>query len=409
MKIIKLYNDLVFYLSNEDKESIINFINKNNESLKEIINISTFKIYPIHYLCINDIIDIELIEILINIGFKLQNGLEQKTILFYLLKFKTINLEILNLLKDNDFDFNTKDIYNENILHYLCYYEYDDDIFNFIKDNINEQLVNQFDVQPLTPLLLSTQINNNKTTYNLLKLNCNINNRNYNNNTSLMYACMNNNLKLVQKLIDMGGDINLIDNQNDIAFFYACGCDNKDKLNLELIKYLISLNIDKKHLSEDNYNALHYASGVNNNNTDYLVIDYLLSINIDPNIICNIKKKTFIYYFYKNSKNKILDKQNIKKMIKKYDLIKYENINNDLIFLFYDDDEFLDILKFNKTIVNKLDSFCLICKDSFESKSKIISCKNNHHIDLECMIIYNNNKCPLCLEIINIKDFFFIK
>ena len=364
------------------------------------------KTYPINYIFMNDNLNEEMIEYVLKNKFKLTYENENKLITYFLLENKNVEdkIKIFKYLKFKDYDFLIEDVYKYNILHYLANCDSSNNelyelIFSYCND-INKQ--NNFGS---TPLLLATNNNNVEYINFLISKKCNINIVNQNDNSSLMYACMYNNYEIVETLITNGANINAIDKQLDSAFCYACGCDNFGVLNLKIIKYLHANNADINNISEEKFTALHYASGCITKKPNLDVIKYLLTINVNPNII-DKNNNTFLDYLldYEDNKDKI------------YDIIKSAtlsiNVKNTLIIRFAKKE--IDISTLN-LIDNKNENLCEhtcnICHDNVDNK--IIKCINNHCFDNDCILNWfiesNNRVCPLCYDIIDLSKIYFIK
>ena len=388
----------------------------NFDKIKEYIelynNILTFhnfyfrnRIYPIDFLFMNNNLTIEMIDFFINKNFELTYINEDKLITFYLLK-NIINesnkIDILKYLKSINYDFNLSDSEGNNTLHYLSTYSCDNNIlFELVESFYNN--INLLNKGNSSPLLLATNYNNVNYIEFLLSKGANVNLSNSNGNTCLMYACMNNNFNIVKKLIEKGAKVNAKDSQLDSPFMYACGCDNKGELNLEIIKILnLHLNnAERNNINIEKYNALHYAAGCITKKPNLEVIKYLIEIDINQDLLDN-KNKTYIDYIieYEQDKDKVLN------FLKDINLSL--NIKNNLII---NDYEYLLELNLFKFCMNKIEcSICNICHDIPENK--IIKCKNNHYFDYECIIKWfkesNKTECPLCFQNINLTEIYFI-
>lgn len=398
-------NDYLSKIKNGTKEEVI----------KTLIDYPEFKhendkffSYPIHYICMNKNLDIHLFKYAIEIiDYYVIYSNEVRNIIYFLFKYGTVTVNILQYLYDIGFNFLFYDVYRNNLFHYLTYYKNPSTdvlikLMEIISD-INYEINTKNSISE-TPLILACQNNNTEIAKLLIELNANVTLKNSNNNNALMYACSFNNLELVKKLINRGADVNEVDNQGDNAFFYACGCDNFGLLNLDLIKYLYDFITDNDYLSKDKCNALHYACGFNNDTINYEVIEYLLSKGFNSDII-NINNETLIDLLKKNCYFKGALKRKILHLVKKFNLHKHKNINNSLILMYCYDNDFKEYLNFEDLKLENIDHDCIICKDEFNSSSRIVKCVNGHCIDFDCMLEcnYNNNKnCPLCLDKIDI-------
>ena len=402
-------------LYSKNLEAIIEYITNNmtEVELSSYMNKCEYNnLYPVHYLCINENLTIEYLEYFKNKGMKFKYDDENISIIYYLFKYyKTNTLEIFKYLEKNGFEFNFRDKTKNSIIHYLILFKISDiELIEYVFSKVTLKDINDKNEYSIAPLLLSTQVNNDIITNKLLDFeDCDLDTNNQNDNAPMMYACMNNNFNIVKKLLEKGANLHAIDKQQDIPFFYACGCDNLNKLNLELVKYIYENNADIKQLSIDNYNCLHYASGINNNNVHLDVVNYLLDIGADPNVLSN-DGETFIDVILANTQNKQDVEDDLIEIINKHDLTKHNNINNNLIVQFGNNAKFKDIFKFKNFDVSldQNNSVCIICKDKFVKESVIVKCVNNHYFDFDCIIEWynqdSNKSCPFCFKRINIYE-----
>ena len=141
----------------------------------------------------------------------------------------------------------------------------------------------------------------------------------------------------------------------------------------------------------------------------------LFAFNFSLNIFLFLIKLSFKYKAQDKDNNTFLDY-----------LIKYEddndklynllntinlsvNLKNTLIIKDYIDLNKLNLFKHN---VDKIDcSVCNICHDTPENK--IIKCINNHYFDYDCILKWfkesNNINCPLCFNVVDLTEIYFIK
>lgn len=395
-----IFNDyikMIHILSSQDLENIQIFFNENNRIIEFINFFFQKEVYPIYYLFNNPYLTIDSIKYLLSLGAKLSFENEEKSILESLLNNTGISdskvLEILRFLKDHNFDFTKKNKYGCNIHYYLasCIH-LNNEIFDLFKGKEYDKNVSPMPFNE-APLLIATRMNNNFYANLLLDCDdCNVNIQNNNKNTSLMYACMNNNYNLINRLIGRGADPNIKDNQGDVAFFYACGCDTKQDIDIDLVKHLHNLGFDIHQKSEDNFTALHYASGCYKNIFDIEVVKYLIEIGLDPESI-DKKGKTFLDYLINYYDPKVIFKEII------------QNIN-------------LGINLKNSIILNNLDfNICelILCKDKvkcsishceIESGETFYKCSFDHCFDKDLLIKWyrecDKYQCPLCLNPIDL-------
>ena len=395
------YIKMIHILSNQDLKNIIIFFNENETVIKFINFYFQKETYPIYYLFNNPNLTIESIDFLMGLGAKLFYENEEQSILEGLLNNTGISdstvLDILYFLKSKDFDFKKKNKYGCNIHYYLssCIH-LNNEIFNLFKGEEYDKNVSHSEFSE-TPLLISVRMNNDFYANLLLDCeDCDVNKLNSNKNSALMYACMNNNYNLINRLIGRGADPNIKDNQGDVAFFYACGCDTKQNIDIDLIKHLYKLGFDIHQKSEDNFTALHYASGCYKDNFDINVVKYLLEIGLDPESI-DKKGKTFLDYLIKHYDSKVIFKeivQNINLGI---------NLKNSII---------LNELDINvcEIIISNDKEKCNISHCEIESGEPFYKCNFNHCFDKELLIKWyqecDKHQCPLCLKPIDLSKIY---
>lgn len=443
--LIKYFNDIVsnfrhlcFILRTGDSH----FIENKYDDLNLVFSLNNYYvengIFPIHYIFMNKFITTDMIDFVLSKGFKLSYENEKESITYYLLKQQLDEnrlLEILNYLKEKSYDFmKINKLTNSNIFNEIAVcecksikvYEF---IYN-INSNINNRLFN------FSPLMTAAKTNNEVLFNFLINDDTNINDTNSNNNSILMYCCMNSNLKLVNKLIENNVDINKKDNQNDTAIYYACGCELKTEINYELVKLLIDNGADLSGSNNDGHNALHYCCGsyqIYNFKINFDLIKLLIKNNCDTTKI-NTSNKTFLDYLFQNSndydsireiinliqlsyfqKNKLILKYNKFSIDESDDDREYRIVNinfhenafntesiedNDLSLNEIKYKQIVDDLNLIEYIEKKDISYnCTICHDTCES-NWLVKCVNNHYFHKTCIYswIKESNKinCPLC-------------
>ena len=75
----------------------------------------------------------------------------------------------------------------------------EDNILNKIFEILDKNNINKKNSYEITPILMSSRLNNTQICNFLIKKNCDLNLTNSNGNTPLMYACMNSNVDIVKK------------------------------------------------------------------------------------------------------------------------------------------------------------------------------------------------------------------
>ena len=446
--LIKYFNDIVtnfkhlcFILRTGD----LHFIKSKYEDLNLVFSLNSYYvengIFPIHYIFMNKYITIDMIDFVLSKGFKLKYENESESITYYLLKQDLEEdrvLEILNYLKEKSYDFmkinkiTKSNIFNEIAVCECKSIKIYDFIYN-INNDINNKLFN------FSPLMTAAKTNNEELFCYLLNKNTNYNDANSNNNSILMYCCMNSNLELVKKLIENGVDINKKDNQNDSAIYYACGCELKTEINYELIKLLLENGADISGSNDDGHNALHYCCGsyqIYRFEINFDVIKLLIQNNCDTTKI-DSSNKTFLDYLVQNSNDynsikEIINLLNLTYFQKNKLIIKYNNLsfNEDeeedreynIVNINFPENAFntesiennnlsVNLIEYNK-LVEDLDLIeyiekdkedtnnrCTICFENCEN-SRFVKCVNNHCFHDTCINswIKESNKidCPLC-------------
>ena len=384
-----------------------------------------------HYVFMNPNLNIDMLKyFIIDNQFSMNYDKEYRLVSYYLLNNfidYDVIVNILKFLKNNNYNFLSKDIDSNNIYHYLTNIDISNEIYDLIF--LYTQDINCKSLNDDTPFLLACQKNNEDYINFLLSKNVNVQIVNSNNNNSLMYACMNNNYDLVLKLINKI-DINLHDNQNDIPFFYACGCDNSGILDRRIINLLIDKGSDINSKSIENQNALHYASGANTNIVNFEVIKHLLTLDFDHELIDNFNK-TFLDYIFEFESNikkdKIIDILSNVKLgtnLKNSIFIKNYKLNNEINLLKENnieakstDNYLLNFITENK-ILNCIkldfskDEKCNICQDNIiDCDTKYIKCINNHFYHKECIYKWFDTpkkySCPVCTCKIDLSNEFF--
>tara|TARA_Y100000991_G_C21970891_1_gene349381 strand:+ start:611 stop:1957 length:1347 start_codon:yes stop_codon:yes gene_type:complete len=429
-----IYNDFLkcsSLLKNFTFDKIKIYFENNKRVLKLCSYYIKYEVYLIHYVFMNPNLNIDMLKyFIIDNGFSMNYDEEYRLISYYLfnnlLDYDIIG-NILKFLKNNNYNFLSKDIDHNNIYHYLIDIDISNEIYHLIYSYTQD--INCKNLNEDTPFLLACQKNNKDYIDFLLSKNVNVQLVNSNNNNSLMYACMNNNYDLVLKLINLI-DVNTCDNQNDNPLFYACGCDNSGNLDKKIIDILLEKGCNINNKSIDNQNALHYASGANTNIVNFDIIKYLLTLDLDYELIDNFNKTFLDYVFEFESninKDKIIDivlniklTTNLKnsifiknfKLNNEINLLKENNIETNI-----EDNYLLTFIRNNK-ILNNIktdindDEKCHICQDNIlNCDNKIIKCINNHFYHKECIYKWFDTpkkyNCPVCTCKIDLSNEFF--
>ena len=434
-KFIENYFKFIDILKYSNFDDIKLFIELNSNIIKFHKYYYKYEIYFIHYLFMNQNLNIEIINFFIEKNFCLSYENEANLILFYLFENKLDKNNLVNVIKylnSKSYNFKKKDSENNNLYHYLIKNKkIDVEIYNLLYSYTND--INEKNNDGNTPILLACQANNLNFIKFLIEKNCDLSLTNDNNNNCLMYTCMNNNYEISELLID-NIDINLEDNQQDTCILYACGCDNYGEINLDLIKLLISKNANYNKVSEDGFSILHYISGVINKKPNLLVLNFLLTLKDLVIDYIDIFNYTFLDYIFQFCNDKV----EISNFIRRNLNIFNSNtiLKNSIILKNYRLSKELEILKnINidigiqelalRNLINDVnlinrekiknyepDSKCNICHDDLKSNDICYTCKSNHYFHKECILKWfetpKKNNCPFCFNLINLSNEFII-
>jgi len=392
------YNNLIGVLSNGNLTEIMFFFENNPDIINNEFFHETHK-YPIHYLFENNqFISTEIISYFIDNNCKLSYENESFSIINFLLNNNKITtnkvIDILNFLKENNFNFLSIDVNGNNIFHYLASSFHNSiNIIYFFKDmEIDKNYKNAYTE---SPILISTRLNNTNFSLFLIEHGCDVNIVNSNNNTSLMYACMNNNGIICSKLLDYGANINFEDNQKDTPIFYASGCDNKGTSDLNLVKFLCLKGADINRKSSENFSIIHYAAGCLSQKYNIDIILFFIKLNIKYDTYDDYNM-TFIDYLIKNN----ISKKELQSILSEIEL--EIPIKNSLVM-----SNFLENKYFKKNKVKSNTNFvCNISHLNLEENDKFYKCEYNHSFACENLLEWykesNKYVCPLCFNLIDL-------
>lgn len=402
---IENYNNIFNLCKNCTTTQIINYFNnfEDKTELKKILTTEDiFGNTPFNIIFKNNNTTIDLLNFITN-EFKIIN-IANKFKLYpinYAIEFLNNN-NLIKLVLDIC-DINIKDINNNNLYHHILLLKKNNfiDILIYIKELNNNINFDQKNKLGYTPLLLACDSKNENAINFLLSINHDINIKNNNNNTCLMFLCMNNNFKCIKNMVN-DYNINLLDNQNDNALSYACGCDIKDNCKLDIIEFLVKKGCNFKNLNKENNSLLIYASGAFTNYSEFKidinVIKYLINLGVDINVKNN-NNKTFLDYI-------ILRDINILKILLNDNLVSIpDNLKLKYNYLFNLELDFSNI----KQIKNNKQDSCIICLDNFKNDDELLICHNNHFYHKDCLVNWfkSNNfnlKCPTCKDEFNFTD-----
>jgi ankyrin repeat protein len=369
--------------------------------------------------------------------------------------FKTTNYDIIKLLLENGLDKKHKDNSGNTFLNY--YLQQSNININIINLLINYGYnFNSLNNNHCTPLI--NYLKNNNSIYILsiiLKYQNTINIKDLSGNTALMNVIKKGiNKQLVDLLLKNNADPNILDNYNRNCLYY---CNNDDYLPIikELIKYKINYNliveqrnyliyytwwsmtetvkyfldelkdIDLNFKDQQGNNVLFYAAGIYSEQGDLDIVKYLhqkgvniRQINNDGYTLLFIAVGVTGYNYY--------DEDILKYLINYADFNHLDNESNS--FINYLKDEYLEnlIIKnivdptepiiieviYSKNIKELMpfeieydlkdmkEKTCGICLQNFDSEEILNECQNNHTFHRECLIKWyiesKKLKCPYC-------------
>lgn len=411
--ILDNYYNIYDLLKNCSSTQIFNYIKNynNNEELLNILFIEdVFGNNPINLLCRNNLVTYKLIKYM-NENFNILN--KSNSYNLYPINYAIEYLDKQNILKymiNNSNLNNIIDINKNNIYHYLVLSNknYSLDFIRHLYFNKKLKLINDKNIFGYSPLLYSCENNKAiKITKFLLKIS-NTNIKTNENKNCLMIACSNNNKEIIDFLIkNKNININLKNKTNDTAISYLCGYHSNYNSSLPLVKLLISKGAEYNIVNTDNNNLLIYSTGILSNKKNYKInldlIKYLISLGINP-YNKNKNNCSFIDYlaFLNKKILKILVDNNI-----------IEINNNNLLKYYYLFDYNLDKNKIKK-INYEENNNCIICFENFEKDQELLKCCNNHFYHANCISKWfkkNNFKieCPTCKIKFKFQDKILIK
>lgn len=138
--------------------------------------------------------------------------------------------KMLQKLKNNDFDFNTRFHRGQNLLHYTVKYYINNLIKPLILAGCNPNIC---DDRYLAPLHMAVLKNNEEGVRLLIKMKADVNIPGEFEQTPLHLATICGNLKIIKILINHEADILMVDEKNLSVLDYA-----NDEKNPDIIKYL---------------------------------------------------------------------------------------------------------------------------------------------------------------------------
>ena len=285
--------------------------------------------------------------------------------------FKNNNLnseEAIMYLLEKNANVNLKNKYGCTALTYAIKYNHNN-IFNMLMlQNPNLYLKDKY---KWSYLFYAVYSNNYDMTLKLLQLNLNVNERNIDSCTPLMYACSISNSYIIAKLlIDNGAYINAKNNINFTALMYVCQYSNEN-----IVRLLLQNNADINIINHNFHNALSISCFHSDNPK---IVELLINSGADVNFTLNDNTKIIslleendidiikILLKYNASLDDIKDKKIRKK-------VKSEIFNN-----------------YNNLVKN------INTCDKCSLANIIISpCNNNHKICITCF--NEDQRCKICL------------
>jgi ankyrin repeat protein len=197
--------------------------------------------------------------------------------------------------------------------------------------------LNLRDNEDNTPLMYATYQNNLDICELLIEKGADLNLKNTEGTTSLMISILENNSNISKLLIEKGADLNLTDNEDNTSLMLSI-----EKNNFDICKLLIEKGADLNLKNNKGYTSLMLAVVENNFNICKLLIEKDVDLNLKNNdgytsLMISIKNNSFFAY-YNNIKNKKIYFLNnlyiIKLLIKKGADLNIEN-NKKLTPLFF--------------------------------------------------------------------------
>jgi ankyrin repeat protein len=265
--------------------------------------------------------NIDFITKLIEAGEDINHkDIDGNTVVEYMYLMKIRNFDILKLFINNEFDIKNT---NRSLLHLECCSERID-LFTLIYFLTLKIDVNYKDTHGMTALmhLINNSNHTIKHIVTVINFDANINDKDCNNKTILMYICENCSINILS--ISSLTDINKKDINGMTALLYLCknpnvtvshfefilkyganinDCDNKktnslmhlfynENLTDELLQYMISNNINYKHLDMNNHSLFLLACSLNKIN----IINILLPLMDEQELNSKIHTVTPLMY-----------------------------------------------------------------------------------------------------------------
>ncbi len=180
---------------------------------------------------------LDIIKILVEKGVEISR---ENAVRIYELSLDTFNYKVIDLIKDK-YKLEKGLVDNNKYFLFLCYSSDLEKIKKFIKKNcIKPKEI--FDNTNTNALIIAVYCNKLDIVKMLIEeYKFDINHKNNNGCTALMFASEKGNLEIVKLLIERGADINQQDNQLDTALIKACRNGYKEIIEL-LIEKSISIN-----------------------------------------------------------------------------------------------------------------------------------------------------------------------
>lgn len=355
-KYFKLWN----ILKSNNLNKLIQFIddNKNDHTNNYIneYNIDNLLILVCEYNC-----ELFIIKYFIDNGANI-NKCNHNYITPLMVACQNNNLKIVQYLIENGADQHQTDYSNQTALFYVL----DDESLDIVKYLFSKGIdINHKKDYKETPLILACDniSGGTKIVKFLIENGANINDVDRNKQNALFKACISNNFKIVKYLIKKGIDINHKDACGSTAIMLAfksykiikylinfCNIDinHKDKAqhtllflvcwnyNIKAAKYLLSLDIDKNTLNDENMT----------------ILDFVIAKNIDLNFV-----KLFLKHNIRNNYRIIIKNRKLFNLLVRYDRLNGCDIRivikNSLIkrhstivkYMFFKEKHLCDIIK----------------------------------------------------------------
>jgi ankyrin repeat protein len=378
---------------------------KNISTIKLLIDFGSYKYIMditgktfLNYYCSQEVCLFEIVYLLLDKGYDVNtlDYYDRNPLMNYIKNNNATNIILLFI--NYNINIQHTDYNGDNALLYLIKHNKNYIICSLmIKYGIN---INLCDKNKKNALFYLNEPDDIKFIKLLINYNINLNQISINGKNYLMNLCSIGLYDIIEFILDYNINLEFLDLNGNNALFYACGieCENAD---INIIKLLVKNGCNYKLLNYNKNSLLHIAAGVNGYNIiDLDIIDYLLKLNIDTKIINN-DGNNYLFYISEMFLTELLNKNILSKS------------NEDIIELIYTRDY--------KTLMNYIEyknyckvenEDCGICMDAIKFNQIFVKCNNNHYYHKYCLIKWyntsNKTKCPFCVTRLMINNTKFI-